>query len=92
MTSYVAIVFQQGEEGREVTDALYNVEGVVQHGVTEESLLAAIDYLAQWACPGDEVLEEQPWCDVDDVWRSGNWVVYANPGLGYVGLAEEVQS
>lgn len=89
MTEYADVVFLDGEEGREVTDALFNVEGVVAHGVTEESIAAAFEYLKQWDY-GDnygEMRDEIPAGSQDLVIIRVGYVMSANLGLGYVGLS-----
>ena len=50
---YAQIVFAQGDEGRELVDKIERVEGVVAHGPTPETVVTAVEYLAQWDY-GDE--------------------------------------
>jgi hypothetical protein len=40
--------YDEGINGKSLIDTLYNVEGVVVHGITDESFNEAIEYLAQW--------------------------------------------
>lgn len=84
---FASIVFVQGEEGREVTDALFNVEGVVQHGATDESVAEAIRYLSDWEHEDlMEWSETAPWGSQDDTWEQDGYVLAANSGLGYASL------
>lgn len=86
-----SIIFLQGEEGREITDKLYDVEGVVARGATEESIAAAVEYLTQWDY-GEyhNVTEEAQHGTQDDVWELGKYTLTANLGLGYVGLSKTI--
>lgn len=87
------IVYLDGEEGREIVDALYSVEGVVAHGRTAESISAAVDHLASWEAPGDaEITTEIPWGSADQVDRLGDYFLSSNLGLGYVALARVVNA
>lgn len=90
VNKYIDIVMVQGEEGRELTDKLYNVEGVVAHGVTSESINAMIEHLSQWETadsPATEAKEYPSWGSNDDIHTVGWYVLSANLGLGYVALA-----
>lgn len=86
---YETVIFLQGDDANEPIDALYNREGesVVYHGVTDESVSAAIEYLRQW----DYGEPTEPQADtgagtMDDEWREGEYVLTAHLGLGYLGL------
>ena len=87
---YQDIVFMQGEEGREVVDKLCNVDGVVAHGATRESIERAIEHLSQWDF-GDEnpspvVPAAVPLYDGDRDARMNGYVIVWNLGLGTVAL------
>lgn len=85
--AYEQIVMIQGEEGRTLVDALYDVDGVVAHGATEESIDAAVAHLSQWDY-GDNPVDDSPaWGTSDDVWEHAGYVLSANLGLGYIALA-----
>lgn len=83
------IVFMQGDEGREVVDQLCNVEGVVAHGITVESVYAAVEHLKQWDY-GDESEhspeEREPWGPHDEITQMDDYTLSWHLGLGYVGL------
>jgi len=91
---YADIVFMQGDEGREVVDKLCNVEGVVAHGATAESITATIAHLSQWDF-GDEsehTLREDIGAGFDDrVVEEGDYVLSWNLGIGYVGLYRKAE-
>lgn len=93
MTGYANIVFMQDDEGREVVDSLCNVEGVVAHGATAESIMKTIEYLSQWDY-GDEseydIREEIGAGTNDTVVEYDEYVLTYNLGLGYVGLMRKV--
>lgn len=88
---YAEIVMIQGEEGRELTDALYAVEGVVVHGATAETIAAAIEHLTQWESGDEPEYDDEevplPWGTDDDIWVEGGYVLGAHRGLGYISLA-----
>lgn len=91
-TEFAQIVFLDGEEGREITDALYRVEGVTAQGRTRESIRAAIDHLAEWDMPGGmEVTSEIPWGSSDALDFQGDYILSSNLGLGYAALARIVE-
>jgi hypothetical protein len=94
MTKYMDIVFLQGDDGREVADRLFNVEGVVAHGITAESAREAVEYLSQWDYgDNDGELREEPPAGTEDAIvyaDGGEYVLTANLGLGYVGLSRIV--
>lgn len=90
---YAEIVMIQGVEGNTLTDRLYNVEGVLAHGATQETITEAVEYLAQWDT-GDSPeydSEEVPvaW-GADDMWYEGDYILSANLGLGYISLAKKL--
>jgi hypothetical protein len=67
-----------------VLDQLFNVEGVVSHGTTAESVEAAIAYLANWDY-GDG--EDEGTIELHDVVaESGPYVLTAHLGLRHIGL------
>ena len=86
-----SIIFLHGEEGREIADKLYDVEGVVARGATKESIAAAVEYLTQWDY-GEyhDVTEDAQHGTQDDVWELGKYTLTANLGLGYVGLSKTI--
>jgi hypothetical protein len=97
---YVDIVFLTGDD--DITDALYNVEGVVAHGMTEESIAVAIEHMLQWDYGEGEEVEYVPhdsfyaadsggpWGSSDDIHHQtgvdGCLALSSNLGLGYAGL------
>ena len=86
-----SIVFIDGEEGRELTDKLYNVEGVVAHGITEESVTEAVEYLKQWDMGEyDTVTDEEQHGSRDDVMDHHEYTLSANLGLGYLALSKTI--
>lgn len=103
MYAYLPIVMIQGEEGRELADKLYNVEGVVSHGITQDSAAHMFDHLQQWDT-GDDVPStfEPEWGSSDDLtWSDstfdgipiiGSYVISSNLGLGYVSLSKVVEA
>lgn len=89
---YVRIVFLDGDEGRDRTDELYNVEGVVNHGATAESITGAIGYLTGWDyADADDVHDERTAGANDDTWQEGEYILTANSGLGYIGLERVIE-
>jgi hypothetical protein len=94
MNKYMDIVFLQGDDGREVADKLFRVEGVCAHGITAESAREAVEYLSQWDYGDDdgELRAELPAGSNDAVIFAdgGQYVLTANLGLGYVGLSRIV--
>lgn len=84
---YATVVFMQGDEAYEVTDKLLNVEGVVMHGATEESVSEAIAYLSQWGMGEDMTWSESaPWGQQDHVWEAEGYILTASRGGGFVSL------
>jgi hypothetical protein len=96
MTKYMDIVFLQGDEGREVADRLFTVEGACAHGITAESAEEAVEYLSQWDYGDDdgELRDELPAGSNDAVIFAdgGEYVLTAHLGLGYVGLSRIVKA
>jgi hypothetical protein len=93
MSRYANIVFMQDEEGREVVDRLCNVEGILAHGATAESITETIEYLSQWdyGDESDHYAREDIGAGVnDEVVEEGDYVLTWNLGLGYVGLMRKV--
>lgn len=91
--AYADIVFlQEGvqEDTQWAVDVLYNNEGIISYGVTEESLAATLEYLKQWEYGEEAVTDRDPWGTSDDVFHIGEYVITANNGLGYVGLLRKV--
>lgn len=86
---YVSIVFMDGDEGREVVDALTNTEGVLVHGPTERTLAEAVEHLSQWDNGEDEeskTTAEPAWGPHDHIAYVGGYILAWNTGLGYVSL------
>lgn len=102
---YIDIVFLQGDD--DITDALYNVEGVVAHGQTEESIDAAIQYMLQWDYGEGEEQEYVPSenfyaTDPGGPWGAGSdvhhqrdgetcLVLSSHLGLGHAGLIRIIE-
>lgn len=94
---YVNVIFIQDDEDG-IIDTLYNIDGIVIHGATEESIQAAGEYLAQWDF-GEETdmahTEEgdNPAGSRDDEWNVTvggiDYVIAANAMLGYVGMTRQ---
>lgn len=87
------IVFMDGDDGQEVVDRLANVEGVVAHGPTDESISATVDHLLQWDHGEGEIKDGFPLIGMDDrrefVTRHGRWLMLSwHVGLRYVSLNE----
>lgn len=87
------IVFMQGDDGREVVDALTRADGVVHYGATSETIGAAIEHLSQWDNGDDD--------DVHDHFAAGagdnvvtddetGYTLTFHVGLGYVGLERQL--
>ena len=88
---YAEIVFMQGDEGRELTDSLCNVEGVVAHGATAKSITETIEYLSQWDMGEYHDIREDTGAGAyDTVVEEGDYVLTYNLGLGYVGLMRKM--
>lgn len=86
---WVPIVHLDGvDEGRAIVDALYNVDGVVAHGPTAESIAETVAYLSQWDYgDDDDTYPYEPWGSRDSVWHDvDGYTLSANLGLGYVSL------
>lgn len=93
------IVFIQDGEDGDQADILFNVEGIVAHGVTAESFAAVLEYLKQWDSGEDfDVTDTLPAGSSDTVlfeddanpYRDGAYIISANLGLGYVGLSRVI--
>jgi hypothetical protein len=94
MVQYANIVFMQGDEGRELVDSLCQVEGVVAHGATAESITQTIEYLAQWDFGTEseyDIREEIGAGTHDTTVEEGEYVLTWNLGLGYVGLMRKME-
>jgi N6-adenosine-specific RNA methylase IME4 len=92
---YANIVFMQGEEGHEVVDKLCNVEGVVAHGATAESITETIEYLSQWdfGTESEHDIRDSIGAGTHDtVVEEGEYVLTYNLGHGYVGLMRKVET
>jgi hypothetical protein len=99
--AYQSIVFLQGDDASAPIDALYNREspgsrdwpvGVVYHGPSEESIVAAFEYLKQWDYgEPTETLEAPGSGQSDDVWEQAGYRLSAHLGLGYMGLERIVE-
>jgi hypothetical protein len=89
---FTNVVFMQGDEGREVADRLFNVEGVVAHGIDSESAAEAVEYLRQWDYGDNDDTSEELGNGTDDVvvFHDG-YILTANLGLGYVGLSRKAK-
>jgi hypothetical protein len=94
LTKYMDIVFLHCDDGREVADKLFCVDGVVAHGITAESAREAVEYLSQWDYGDDdgELRDELPAGSNDAIIYAdgGEYVLTANLGLGYVSLSRIV--
>jgi len=89
---YVDIVFMQGDEGREVVDRLCNVEGILAHGATAESIAEAIEYLSQWDYGDDDNVRDDTGAGTNDTTvEDDTYVLSWNLGLGYVGLLRKME-
>lgn len=98
---YAEIVMIQGEEGREYADRLFNVDGVVAHGATAESIEMIARELSNWddgEMDGVTVYdsEEVPlaWTPDDksweEDWQGTTYILSGNLGLGHVSLARKI--
>lgn len=70
MTFYDIVFSQSDNEHDDIAphDTLYNVEGVVLHGATVESIIAVTEYLSQWDGGMSGTLDELGHGSDDDVW------------------------
>jgi hypothetical protein len=85
----IPVVYLADEDGRALSDVLFNVEGVVAHGMTIESAHKVLDELLPWMTPGMDTADSPGLGDADQ-WMvlEDRWLVSGNLGLGYVALAE----
>jgi hypothetical protein len=79
------------DESTTLFDKLYNVEGVVLHGATHESVWAVAEHLSQW--DNGELDEREDSAEpgnYEDVWdcriNGTLYTLYAHRSIGYVGL------
>jgi hypothetical protein len=91
MRKYREVVFIQ-DDTDSIIDKLYNVEGVIAHGATSESIAEAVEYLKQWDYSEGEVSDTLQAGSHDDVFEHDGYIMTANPGLGYVGLVAIVDA
>ena len=84
---YKQIVFVQGDEADEIINNLYSIDGSTAHGASAESIKEAVEYLKQWETGDEEVEIELGAGSIDDIWEEGDYILSANMGLTYVGLA-----
>ena len=67
----------------------YGPEVIVKEGNEEELL----EYLKNWDMGSEseyDVCEEEPWGKFDKTYRKGNYILYWNKFVGYVGLCREL--
>jgi hypothetical protein len=85
----IPVIYLDGSEGSDLADILFNVEGVIVHGITLESAGKAFDSLIEWVTPGMD-REDTAGLGGTDRWvlLDDRWLVSGNPGLGYVALTE----
>ena len=92
VATYEEIVFIQGDEARALVDALFDVEGVVAHGATQQSITAAVEILAQYDGDDNVLYDVEktpvPWSHDDKTWVEGQYILSAHLGLGHISLAK----
>jgi hypothetical protein len=69
------IIFLKENDAKEVLDILYN-----------ESPLDAIEYLKQWHTKDAKVMNEHVAGTSDEIFEDGDYIMYYNKNLGYIGL------
>lgn len=100
MNAYQTIVFIDGDEADTVINDLYNCDGVVAHGMSNESIRNAVAYLMQWEyhdTPDEfNTTPEPPFGAYDDTIDSGyeclngGYILSANLPMNYVSLTRKV--
>jgi hypothetical protein len=94
-TRYANIVFMQDDDADYVLDRLCRVhDWVIADGPTQETIEAAIDYLAQWdyGTESEHDLRDEIGAGTsDDIFEHGDYVLTWHLGLGYVGLMRKVK-
>lgn len=83
------IVFLQDEEAQPYLDALYNVDGILVQGATDESITATIRKL--WDFDYGEYTAGFESGTQDDMWDKGQYVLSANYDLRYISLGTLVE-
>lgn len=88
------VVFMQGDDADAVLKDLCRVhDWVVADGPTQDTIEAAIDYLAQWDDGSNEDIHDGIGAGpADDIHEHGDYVLTWNLGLGYVGLERKVKA